>query len=366
MNKRSTLLLTVLVLGTATSTPATEKSRWIDARCQPLATDRVGPFVELADKSLLTIDGNATRTSKDDGRTWSDPRKIYDGPAPGIPSGAAVMLKSSSGPIVLVYMDMSTYKWRWDAVKNEAAPEARLDVWSIRSLDEGKTWVDRQRLLDGYCGALITMVQAVNGQIVVPVQLMLDRNRHATRTHVSSDDGRSWRMGNIIDLGGLWHHDGAMEATLAELYDGRMYMLIRTNLDRFWEAFSEDKGLYWRTLRPSSIDASSAPGYLIRLKSGRLALAWNRLCPEGQDTVRRSGGPDASETRASWHRAELALAFSSDDARTWTRPTVIVRQKGAGLSYPYIFERRPGELWITTRFSTRIGLSLKEADFVDK
>lgn len=52
-------------------------------------------------------------------------------------------------------------------------------------------------------------------------------------THVSNDDGRSWRMGNIIDLGGRGHYNGAMEATLAELCDGRMYMLLRTNLDRF-------------------------------------------------------------------------------------------------------------------------------------
>ena len=34
-----------------------------------------------------------------------------------------------------------------------------------------------------------------------------------------------------------------------------------------------------------------------------------------------------------------------------------------GLSYPYIFERRPGELWVTTMFQGRLGISLRETDF---
>jgi len=338
----------------------------LDPRCKPLATLRVGPFVELADGNLLTVDDNATRISSDDGKTWSEAKKIYEGPGPGIPSATSVMIRSRQGAIVLVYMDMSTYKWGWNAAKNETTPDVRLDVWSIRSLDEGKTWIDRQRLLDGYCGALISMIQTSSGQIVVPVQFMLERNRHATRSHVSNDDGKSWRTGNIIDLGGRGDHDGAIEATLAELSDGRVMMLLRTNLDHFWEAFSDDKGRYWRTLQPSKIDASSSPGYLIRLKSGRLALVWNRLYPEGKDSIQRQGGGSLSETMASWHRAELALAFSADDGRSWTKPAILARQGGAELAYPYIFERRPGELWVTTRCGTPIAVRLNEADFVGK
>src|SRR3546814_5276299 len=72
-----------------------------------------------------------------------------------------------------------------------------------------------------------------------------------------------------------------MEATIAELNDGRLWMLIRTNYGRFWESFSDDRGRSWRVLMPSDIDASTAPGQLARLASGRLALAWNRLYPEG-------------------------------------------------------------------------------------
>jgi sialidase-1 len=157
-----------------------------------------------------------------------------------------------------------------------------------------------------------------------------------------------------------------MEGTAAELSNGRLLMLIRTNLDRFWEAYSDDGGRYWLEMRASQIDASSSPGYLLRLASGRLALLWNRLCPEGKKSIVPGGGRDFSERPASWQRAELSLAFSQDDAKTWTKPVVIARQPGGGLSYPYVFERRPGELWMITRFPTKTCFSLKEADFVQK
>jgi hypothetical protein len=349
---------------------------WIHPRCKelPLAKTLASgppgmgllwPLVELRDGRLLTIEGTATRTSGDDGKTWSTPRKIYEGPGPGIPSADyCVLLRTRAGALVFVYVDQSTFKWAWDDAKKETPPDVRADVWAIRSLDEGKTWIDRQRLLDGYCGALITMIQTSRGQIVMPLQFMLDRSRHATFTCVSADDGKTWRRGNIIDLGGRGNHDGGIEATLAELSNGRLLMLMRTNLDRFWEAYSEDGGRYWREIRPSQIDASSAPGYLIRLASGRLALVWNRLYPEGKSSVARSAlnGP-LSETAASWYREEFSLAFSKDDAKTWTKPVVIARQPGGGLSYPLIFERRPGELWIIARFETKLAFSLKEADF---
>jgi sialidase-1 len=340
---------------------------WIEPRCKRLPFDRIAPVVALPDGSLLKVEGNSTRTSGDDGKTWSPRRPIYAGPGPGVPSEedyCCQLLRTRSGAIIVVYMDILTSKWQWDGNKNEAAAGARLDVWAVRSLDGGKTWIDRQKILDGYCGALIGAIQTSAGQIVVPMQDMLDRNRHVVLTNMSADDGKTWRRSNVIDLGGRGGHDGAFEPTIAELSAGRLLMLIRTNLDRFWEACSDDHGRYWREIRPSRIDASSSPGNLRRLSSGRLALVWNRLCAEGKGVVRRAEF-GLSEPAASWQRAELSLAFSDDDAKTWTKPVVIARMPGGGLAYPFLFERRPGEIWIATH-ETQVCLSLKEADFVKK
>ena len=121
-------------------------------------------------------------------------------------------------------------------------------------------------------------------------------------------------------------------------------MLLRNNLDRFWQAFSADHGYSWRELRPSSIDASSAPGYLRRLASGRLVLVWNRLYPRGKTEYRRHAG-QGSLYPASRHREELSIAFSEDEGKSWTRADVFVR--GERVCYPQIWERRPGEIWVS-------------------
>ena len=185
--------------------------------------------------------------------------------------------------------------------------------------------------------------------MVVPVQFYLRHpGRNALCTCSSTDDGATWRASNIIDLGGAGHHDGAFEPTLVELQDGRLWLLIRTNLDRFWEAYSDDGGCYWRVIQPSRIEASTSPGYLTRLASGRLVLLWNRLYPEGQDHFARRSWP-YSEAEASWHREELSIAFSQDEGETWSDPPIVIaREKDTWIAYPYLYEPEPGLLWIFT------------------
>lgn len=338
----------------------------VDPRCTVLTSDKYGPFVRLGDGKLLTVVDNGTIVSEDGGATWSEPRVMCRGRGPARPTAGGVLLRTRDGVLVYVYMDMTSFKWKWSEAKREAARDVRLDVWAIRSTNEGKTWTGRKRVFEGYCGALIDMIETSTGEIVVPVQRLLrDPCRHAICVYVSSDAGQSWQHSNTIDLGGHGHHDGAMEPTLVELGDGTLWMLIRTNLDQFWTAYSSDKGLSWRVMRPSGIDASSAPAYMLRLASGRLALVWNRLYPQGRKRYPRLGGDcQLASVNACWHREEVSLAFSADDGKTWTEPGVILRIKGGGPSYPYLFEPEPGALWITTRFRDQLVLSARELDFV--
>ena len=366
MTRNSAAMIAALVVLLISATAPAAEETWIEPRCSRLPFEKLGPFVHLSDGKLLCLQGNTASVTADAGKTWSEPKPIYAGPKPGVP-GNSVAVRTQAGAIVVVFADQSTYKWGWDNATRAPATDVKLDVWSIRSLDEGKTWVDRQMILDGYCGALIDMIQTRTGRIAVPVQdLFRNPGRHEIRPYYSDDDGKTWHSGQIIDLGGHGHHDGALEPTLTELRDGRVLMLIRTNWDYFWEAFSEDQGRWWRTIGPSRIDASSAPGNLLRLKSGRLALVWNRLYPEGKSEIARSKNIQAAEAAASWHRQELSLAFSEDDGKTWSKPVVIARRPRGGLSYPYLFEPAAGQLWVFTRFSHHVGLALKEVDFFAK
>jgi hypothetical protein len=345
--------------------PRTTKSFVLDPRCTLLEHDQIGPFARLGNGHLLTFDEHSPLESADEGRTWT-PRPLAVKDEPEIQHANPLLLRTRRGTVVLLYYDMKTYKWGWDKAAAEAEPDVRLDVWSARSLDDGSTWVDHHRVFAGYCGALINMIETSTGELVAPIQrLVREPSRHALCIYVSSDDGRSWKPSNVLDIGGHGHHDGTLEPAIVELRNGRLWLLIRTNLDRFWESFSDDKGRSWRILQPTDIDASSAPPYLLRLASGRIALAWNRLYATGKMSAPRSGGDNQlSATAASWQRDELALAFSEDEAKTWTKPAIVVRAEGGGFSYPYLFERVPGELWVSTRFSDLIALSLRESEFV--
>ena len=344
----------------------------LDSRVDWLPDLRGGQrFIKLADGRIMTVAGDQVCVTADEGKTW-DSWPLFPSPREDIQlyGSGGWLLRTRGGAIILVLMNKVGMKWGWNDATNLPAPDARLAVWSIRSLDEGKTWVDAQEIYGGYCGAICHVIQTSNGNVVVGGQeLLYEQARHAIRPYVSADDGKTWTKGNLIDLGGRGHHDGAMEATLVELRDGRLWMLIRTTLDQFWSAYSQDQGLTWRVIGPSGIDASSAPGYVARLASGRLVLVWNRLYPAGLSAEEQAkyprmkfGGSHAA-TAESYQRQELSIAFSSDDGATWTEPAVIARNPKSNLSYPAIFEPRPGRFWITTgQGDLRLGLS--EADFV--
>ena len=104
-----------------------------------------------------------------------------------------------------------------------------------------------------------------------------------------------------------------------------------------------------------------------RLASGRLLLLWNRLYPEGETSFPLTGGDGQwSEVAVSNHRSELAVALSSDDGATWTKPVVVARvARMKWVAYPYAFEVKPGEVWVTT-MQGGARLVLREADLLPR
>ncbi len=355
LDKRLSLPCVFLLFAAATATVAADPAaRWIHPACSPLGIEKNGPFVQRADGTLLVIDRDKLRTSTDGGKTWSAPGPSI---APGVKldhvGHVGQFLETRDGALVVLYLDFTGYEFSWDNARQRPNPECKLELWAIRSMDGGKTWTNRQRLLDGYNADFMGLIQTSTGRLVVTVEhLAPELARWLACSFFSDDNGATWARSNWIDLGGHGHHDGAVEPMVVELRDGRLRMLIRTSLDRFWSALSDDGGASWREVRPTSLDASSAPGWLRRLASGRLALVWNRIKAAGAKEVRRSNwaGPAFAQP-ASLHREELSIAFSNDDGTTWSKPVVLARQPGGQLSYPYLMERTPGELWIFTRYT---------------
>lgn len=317
----------------------------LDPRVEEMPSLPLGPFVRLADGAIMGVDDRDALISNDEGQTW-ERRPIFTEEQKLRIRPERALLRTQSGTIILAFINQADYRYSWDREKNLPLPDMRLPSYAIRSVDEGQTWTDLTLLTDGWCGCLQSIIQTSNGNIVIPGQeLLYEEGRHVTMPYVSTDEGKTWQRTRYLDIGGQGDHAGAIEGTVVELEDGRLWLLMRSAHGHFYESYSSDHGLTWSDQAPSAIESTSAPGKIKRLNSGRLALFWNPIPSEGYKT-----------------REELCLILSEDEGKSWTAPQLVATNKGNRLSYIYVFERAPGEMWITT-MQGGLRAVLKESDY---
>ena len=140
-------------------------------------------------------------------------------------------------------------------------------------------------------------------------------------TYISDDDGLTWKRSNIVTApnhegGGFhkglrWNH-GAVEPTVIELKDGRLWMLMRTSQDYHYEAFSEDGGLTWSESRPSQFYGTITMPTMNRLEDGRLLFFWCNTTPLPEMATANGVWDDVFTNRDVTH-----VAISEDDGKTW-------------------------------------------------
>ena len=364
MNRKHRLLTAAIValavIGSALRGLAEDNHIRLNPKGQRLTGCPQGPYVNLADGSVLAVDSRVAQISKDEGKTWksyplfADAEKFLARPE-------RALIRTRQGTLVMGFLnEKEIARGKWMVNDKKELSKFYLPTYIARSLDAGKTWEAPLKIQDGWCGAIRSLIQLKSGRLVLAGQdVRFDPGRHVVMSYVSDDEGKTWKRSNDMDIGGSGSHGGAMEATLAELADGRVYMLIRTVKGWFWEAFSDDGGLTWRDFAMSQLRSSTCCGQLARLADGRLILLWNRS-PVGRPYNLNS-------------RAELSIAFSSDEAKTWSKPVVVSQRElqpdekyyAARQSYPYVFERRPGELWITT-MQGGLRMKINTADIPDE
>ncbi len=140
-------------------------------------------------------------------------------------------------------------------------------------------------------------------------------------TYVSTDDGLTWQRsapvvtpphtGGGFHQGIRWNH-GAVEPTVVELTDGRLWMLMRTPHDYHYEAFSTDGGLTWSEPQPSGFYGTITMPTIGRLKDGRLIFFWCNTTPLPELPTANGVWDDVFTNRDVTH-----VAISDDDGRTW-------------------------------------------------
>ena len=297
-----------------------------------------GPFVTTSDGGVLCMDNKNALRSTDEGKTWTSSPLFDNSPKYNV-SNERALLRTKSGVIIAGWMNGAERKapknWNWGATDAKWT-DFVLPTYSCRSLDDGKTWETPVKLSDPWCGCIHSLIELRSGRIVMVGQEIIPEWRHTTVIFVSDDQGKTWQRGDMLDYG-VGHHDhaGSIEGTVVERKDGTLYLLLRTESGYLFEATSND-GLKWDGLKQSQIKSVTCCPQMTRLADGRIALLWNHP-------------PRHAPTNGS-SRAELSIAFSDDDAHTWSKPVVVAANYvgGGRVSYPYLYERKPGEFWITT------------------
>jgi sialidase-1 len=104
-----------------------------------------------------------------------------------------------------------------------------------------------------------------------------------------------------------------------ELRDGKVLMIIRTDMGKIYRSYSSDGGAHWTAAEATVLDSPTAPATVARIPStGDLLLLWNNRPP----------GPTHMQDRF-----PLASAISRDEGQTWEN----IRNLDAtsGFSYSY-------------------------------
>lgn len=327
----------ILVLAIAGALNAAD-SPTLHPKATALPHTHQGPFVTTADGGVLCIDSKNALRSTDEGRTWHESPLLAD-PSKFTVSNERALLRTREGVIISAWMNLTERSqpkgWHWGE-SSVKWTDFILPTHTCRSTDDGKTWETPVKLSDPWCGCIHSLIQMKSGRIVLVAQEIIPQWRHATVMWASDDLGKTWQRGDMLDYGvGTHDHAGSLEGSVIERADGSLYLLLRTESGYLWEAASQD-GLKWTGLKQTTIKSVTCCPQMTRLADGRIALLWN--------------APPRHDPKSGSIRAELSLVFSSDETASWSKPFIVAANyvPAGRVSYPYLYERKPGELWITT------------------
>ncbi|MEZ5414695.1 MAG: exo-alpha-sialidase [Opitutaceae bacterium] len=306
-----------------------------------------GPFVTRGDGGILCFDAAAAHISHDEGLTWTAYPFVTDA-SRFQPSTENALLRTRAGTVIAAWINLAEKQfapgWQWGGGP-EVFAQWILPLYVSRSPDDGVTWEAPILLNRPWCGCVHSMIQTRTGRIVLVGQEIIPAWRHATVMFLSDDEGRTWQRSNVLDIGqGAHDHAGSCEGTVIERRDGSLYLLLRNETGVLYAATSHDDGTTWGELQPTTIPTVKCCPQLTTLADGTVALLWNP--------------PPRYDPAEPVTRDELALALSSDDGRMWSEPVIVAADYSRvralpdyiRASYPYLYERRPGECWITTMY----------------
>ena len=259
--------------------------------------------------------------SSDRGRTWSESFRIIV-PCTGFETvRMPCLLRLNDGQLVMFLRFRTSVADTW--------------VGMIRCKDEEKltegeaNWTEPVRISPPPPGRHILLnnraVRVHTGRILIPVASPWPWDREDRRGTdirswclLSDDDGDSWSPSETMLEG---PKRGLMEPYVVELADGRLLMLLRTQMDAQYQSLSSDGGRTWSEARPGPLVSPESPAAVRREpETGLLMVVWNH----------------AKVGRHTFDRTPLTVAFSQDEGQHWFGNIDLEADASRSYSYPSI------------------------------
>jgi hypothetical protein len=178
------------------------------------------------------------------------------------------------------------------------------------------------------------LVQLKSGRLLAPLWFVDDwRKSHHTRGVVfySDDEGESWKSGSEVDI--PQGPRGVDEPAVVELKDGRVLMMIRSDLGKVFKSLSSDAGLSWSQPEALPLDSPTAPSSIARIPSTHdLLFVWNNS-PKGPKHTQ--------------DRFPLTAALSHDEGKTWGKIKNVDATPGFTYAYTSLTFLSPKSLLMT-------------------
>jgi predicted neuraminidase len=231
---------------------------------------------------------------------WTEPQVIAE--VPGYSMGQPLMLVRPDGELWFFYVVILEDDWR------SAVPYMK------KSSDRGKTWSEPVLMFD-YPGLMLrSRAHVLEKRIIIPAY---DENTWQSRMIISDDDGASWRL-----TAPMISPNGNIHPNLVPLSDGRLLCYLRTGGKGgvIWRSESSDGGETWSALTETSLPNPNSGIDLLRLASGRMALAYNH---------------------SATLRTPLSVALTEGDNEIWCWSQVI-EDEYAEISYPTLSQTADG------------------------
>lgn len=224
-----------------------------------------------------------TVKSKDNGKTWSEPKTAFD-LRPDMDTRDPHIGKLSDGTLILCFF---TY--------NFGEVQAVGDIYISKSADNGETWSEPKAIIEK-SAVSSPIIETKSGELVIAYYRFDEKGIFYSCISKSKDKGETWSDELVILKG-----ENACEPAIVEL-GNTLYVLIR---DQGWLYSSEDNGHTWNFIAKAG--KIHAPHFL-KIDEENAFVTW---CTPGAVNGNRAVYGQIFNSAKGWEKDNAKLIYSS-------------------------------------------------------